>query len=89
MPDFRVDFVAHKAVKSRISHLNLRSGQSHQSDQVIPENWTAAPPPRRSEHFDPIAMIDRLMQDAVAQSVAQAARKFSVRDRNKAKLGAR
>jgi hypothetical protein len=63
-----------KTAESRIAHLNVRrSYEAGRTDatEAIAENWAPAanppPGPNRSEAFDPIAMIDRLVQDAVAQ----------------------
>jgi integrase len=76
MPSLWVDFVnQNKDAESRIAHLNVRRAyEAGRTDatEAIAENWTPAPrpAPARSETFDPIAMIDRLLKDAVAQRVA-------------------
>jgi hypothetical protein len=78
MPGLWVDFVdQNKAAEAGIARLNVRrayeTGRRH-AVEATEEGWApeagAASPPR-SEAFDPITMIDRLVQDAVAQRVAQ------------------
>jgi hypothetical protein len=73
MPSLWVDFVnQNKAAERGIAHLNVRRAyEAGRTDagEAIAENWAPAPNPSapvRSEAFDPIAMIDRLVQDAVA-----------------------
>jgi integrase len=76
MPSLWVDFVnQNKHAEGRIAHLNVRRAyEAGRTDatEAIAENWAPAPQsaPARSETFDPIAMIDRLVKDAVAQRVA-------------------
>lgn len=78
MPGLWVDFVnQNKAAEANIARLNVRRAyEAGRGDatEAFNEGWTPranAPSPVQSETFDPIAMIDRLVQDAVAQRVAQ------------------
>lgn len=78
MPSLWVNFVnQNKAAESSIARLNVRrSYEAGRSDamEAANEGWAPeakAVSPVRSKTFDPIAMIDRLVQDAVAQRVAQ------------------
>lgn len=71
MPSTWVDFVnQNKAAESEIARLNVRrayeSGR-HEATEAVKEGWTAPATPPVSQAFDPVAMIDRLVQDAVAQ----------------------
>ncbi|UPJ71828.1 site-specific integrase [Bradyrhizobium sp. 187] len=71
MPATWVDFVnQNKAAESGIARLNVRrayeSGRQAAAE-AVKEGWTAPGPPATAQPFDPIAMIDRLVQDAVAQ----------------------
>lgn len=66
-----------KAAESSIARLNVRrSYEAGRGDatEASNEGWmpeASGVSPVRSETFDPIAMIDRLVQDAVAQRVAK------------------
>jgi integrase len=78
MPSLWVDFVnQNKAAEKSLARLNVRRSYEdgrRDATEAAREGWTPeahATPPARSETFDPIAMIDRLVQDAVAQRVAQ------------------
>jgi len=71
MPSTWVDFVnQNKAAESEIARLNVRrayeSGR-HEAAEAVKEEWTTPATPAMAQPFDPIAMIDRLVQDAVAQ----------------------
>jgi integrase len=78
MPSLWVDFVSqNKAAEAGIARLNVRrvhEASRGDATEAANEGWTPeanAPSPAPSKTFDPIAMIDRLVQDAVAQRVAQ------------------
>ena len=77
MPSLWVDFVnQNKAAESSIARLNVRlSYEAGRNDasEAVKKGWAynSLPAPVRSETFDPIVMIDRLVQDAVAQRVAR------------------
>ncbi|RQH06898.1 hypothetical protein EHH60_30150 [Bradyrhizobium sp. RP6] len=78
MPGLWVDFVnQNKAAEAGIARLNVRRAYEtarRDATEAANEGWAPeanAPSPIRPEAFDPIAMIDRLVQDAVAQRVAQ------------------
>ncbi len=78
MPGTWVDFVnQNKAAENGIARLNVRRAyEAGRRDvtEAAKEGWAPEPnaaSPVRSETFDPIAMIDRLVQDAVAQRVGQ------------------
>jgi integrase len=77
MPSLWVNFVnQNKAAESSIARLNVRRSYEagrNDASEAVKEGWagSSSPAPVRSETFDPIAMIDRLVQDAVAQRVAQ------------------
>jgi hypothetical protein len=77
MPSAWVDFVdQNKAAEAGIARLSVRRSYEHgrtEAIEAITENWTASPSPAplRPENFDPVAIIDRLVQDAVAQRIAQ------------------
>jgi hypothetical protein len=78
MPSLWVDFVnQNKAAETSIARLNVRRSYEagrRDATEATNEGWVPeakAASPVRSEAFDPIAMIDRLVQDAVAQRVAQ------------------
>ncbi len=71
MPSTWVEFInQNKAAESEIARLNVRrayeSGR-HEAAEAVKEGWTAPAAPVTAQPFDPIAMIDRLVQDAVAQ----------------------
>lgn len=71
MPTAWVDFVnQNKAAESEIARLNVRrayeSGR-HDAAEAVKEGWATPATPAVAQPFDPIAMIDRLVQDAVAQ----------------------
>ena len=71
MPSTWVDFVnQNKAAESEIARLNVRRAYEngrHDAAEAVKEGWTAPAAPAVAQPFDPIAMIDRLVQDAVAQ----------------------
>jgi integrase len=78
IPSLWVNFVnQNKDAESRIAHLNVRRAYEtgrREATEAANEGW--APEAKtaslvRSETFDPIAMIDRLVQDAVMQRMAQ------------------
>ena len=78
MPTLWVDFVnQNKAAETSIARLNVRRSYEagrREATEATNEGWAPEPKaalPARPEAFDPIAMIDRLVQDAVAQRVAQ------------------
>lgn len=78
MPSLWVEFVnQNKAAESKIARLNVRRSYEagrREATEGVNEGWAPEPKPTspgRPEAFDPIAMIDRLVQDAVAQRVAQ------------------
>ncbi len=78
MPKLWVNFVdQNKAAETFIARLNVRRSYEagrRDATEAANEGWgpeTKAASPVRPETFDPIAMIDRLVQDAVAQRVAQ------------------
>ena len=84
MPNAWVDFVdQNKAAESEIARLNVRrsyeTGRS-EAAEAIARNWTASPPagPVHPEKLDPVAMIHRLVQDAVAQQLNQIPRPQAV-----------
>ncbi|WP_441260611.1 site-specific integrase [Bradyrhizobium sp. 521_C7_N1_3] len=71
MPSTWVDFVnQNKAAESEIARLNVRRAYEngrHDAAEAVKEGWTAPAAPAVAQPFDPIAMFDRLVQDAVAQ----------------------
>lgn len=77
IPGLWVDFVdQNKTAESTITRLTVRrsyeAGRS-EAREAFKEGWEPAPnnaPLHRPETFDPIAMIDRLVQDAVRQRMA-------------------
>ena len=76
MPGNWVDFVnQNKAAEAEIAHLNVRRSYEagrRDAGEALNKGWAPAPSPPappQSEAFDPIALIDRLIQDAVAQRV--------------------
>jgi hypothetical protein len=78
MPSLWVDFVnQNKAAESNIARLNVRRSYEagrREATEAANEDWAPEPKPAspgRPGAFDPIAMIDRLVQEAVAQRVAQ------------------
>ena len=77
MPSTWVDFInQNKAAESEIARLSIRRSYEagrRDATEATNEGWALekAMPPVRSEMFDPIVMIDRLVQDAVAQRMAQ------------------
>jgi len=78
LPGLWVDFVnQNKAAEASIARLNVRRSYEagrRDATEAADEGWAPeakSVSPVRSETFDPIAMIDRLVQDAVAQRVAQ------------------
>lgn len=78
MPTLWVDFVnQNKAAETSIARLNVRRSYEagrREATEATNEGWASEPKPAlpaRPDAFDPIAMIDRLVQDAVAQRVAQ------------------
>lgn len=77
MPGLWVDFVnQNKAAETNIARLNVRRSYEagrREATEATNEGWApeAKAAPVRSEGFDPIAMIDRLVKDAVTQRVAQ------------------
>lgn len=73
-----VDFVnQNKASEGRIAKLNVRRAYEagrRDATEAADKGWVSEPravSPVWAEKFDPITMIDRLVQDAVAQRVAQ------------------
>lgn len=74
MPSIWVDFVnQNKAAEGKIARLNVRRGYEsgrHEAAEAVKEGWTATAAPVTAQPFDPIAMIDRLVQDAVAQRLS-------------------
>lgn len=71
MPTSWVDFVdQNKSAEGAIARLNVRrayeSGR-HEAAESVREGWATPTTPAMAQPFDPIAMIDRLVQDAVAQ----------------------
>src|SRR3954447_18740285 len=78
MPTLWVDFVnQNKAAETSIARLNVRHSYEagrREATEATNEGWAPVPKaalPARPGAFDPIAMIDRLVRDAVAQRVAQ------------------
>ncbi|MBR1212860.1 site-specific integrase [Bradyrhizobium sp. JYMT SZCCT0180] len=78
MPSLWVDFVdQNKAAEGKIARLTVRRSYEagrREAKEAANEGWAPEPKPAstgRPQTFDPIAMIDRLVQDAVAQRVAQ------------------
>lgn len=77
IPSLWVDFVnQNKAAENNIARLAVR--RSYETGRVdateaAKEGWTApaAPTAAEEQRFDPIAVIDRLIQDAVAQRLPQ------------------
>ncbi|MBW7963559.1 site-specific integrase [Bradyrhizobium sp. BR 10261] len=71
MPSTWVDFVnQNKAAESEVARLNVRRAYEdgrHEAAEAVKEGWTTPTTPPVVQPFDPIAMIDRLVQDAVAQ----------------------
>ncbi|MDA9434415.1 site-specific integrase [Bradyrhizobium sp. CCBAU 51627] len=71
MPSTWVDFVnQNKAAEGEIARLNVRRAYEngrHEAAEAVKEGWTAPATPAMAQPFDPIAIIDRLVQDAVAQ----------------------
>ena len=71
MPGSWVDFVnQNKAAENEIARLNVRRAYENgrrEAAEVAKEGWTGPAVPAIAQPFDPIAMIDRLIQDAVAQ----------------------
>lgn len=71
MPGTWVDFVnQNKAAESEIARLNVRRAYENGRQvaaEAVKEGWTAPTTPAIAQPFDPIAMIDRLVQDAIAQ----------------------
>lgn len=71
MPSSWVDFVnQNKTAEGEIARLNVRrayeSGR-REAAEAVKEGWTTPITPAHAQRFDPIAMIDRLVQDAVAR----------------------
>jgi integrase len=78
MPSAWVDFVnQNKAAESSIARVKVRRAYEagrRDATEAVNEGWVFEPnaaSPVQSERYDPMAMIDRLVQDAVAQRVAQ------------------
>jgi hypothetical protein len=76
MPSLWVDFVdQNKLAENNIKRLAMR--RSYEAGRVdateaAKEGWMATPPAvAQSQVFDPVAMIDRLIQEAVAQQLPQ------------------
>lgn len=70
MPSTWVDFVnQNKTAESEIARLNVRRAYESGRHEAVKAGSTAttAPTPAEEQKFDPIAVIDRLTQDAVAQ----------------------
>jgi integrase len=79
VPSLWVDFVnQNKAAENNIARLAVRrsyeTGRT-EATEAAKEGWTAptAPTSVEEQKFDPIAVIDRLIQDAVAQRLPQIA----------------
>ena len=77
MPSAWVDFVdQNKAAESEIARLAVRRAYETgriEATEAVEKSWTAGPSPApvRAQIIDPVAMIDRLIQDAVAQRLKQ------------------
>jgi integrase len=78
MPNLWVNFVnQNTAAESSIARLNVRRAYEdgrRDAEEALKNGWgpgVNVASPVRSEPFDPIAMIDRFVKDAVAQRVAQ------------------
>lgn len=78
MPRLWVEFVdQNKAAEASVAGLNVRRSYEagrRDATEAANEGWAPeakAASPFRSDTFDPIAMIDRLVQDAVAQRVGR------------------
>ena len=76
MPGNWVDFVnQNKAAEAEVTRLSVRRSYEagrRDAGEALNNGWTSAPTlptPTPSGAFDPIALIDRLVQDAVAQRV--------------------
>jgi hypothetical protein len=77
VPSLWVDFVnQNKTAESNIARLAVRrsyeTGRT-EATEAAKQGWTdpAATPTAEAQRFDPIAVIDRLIQDAVAQRLPQ------------------
>lgn len=76
MSNHWIDFVnQNKAAESNIARLNSQrayeAGRREATEAAHEGRTPGVTSPVRTESFDPIALIDRLVQDAVAQRVAQ------------------
>ncbi|WP_245344142.1 hypothetical protein [Bradyrhizobium japonicum] len=78
MPTLWVDFInQNKAAETNIARLNVRRSYEagrREASEATNEGWAPEPKaalPAPPDAFDPIAMIDRLVQDAVTQRLAQ------------------
>ena len=71
MPGSWVDFVdQNKAAEGELARRNVRRAYEtgrHEAAEGAKEGWTAPAVAAATQPFDPIAMIDRLIQNAVAQ----------------------
>ncbi|MGL9622326.1 hypothetical protein QRQ56_30515 [Bradyrhizobium sp. U531] len=71
MPSTWVDFVdQNKAAEGATARLNVRRAHEtgrHEATEAAREGWSVPAPSTTAQPFDPIAMIERLVQDAVAQ----------------------
>ncbi len=75
IPSLWVDLVnQNKAAESGVARLAVRRSYEAgrvEATEAARAGWTAPAAPTQAQPFDPIAMIDRLVQDAVAQRLPQ------------------